>query len=235
MDEPSLDEPSQEKLKAAEAAMERSSANEDRPMEAEIPDDRTREMRTPGFARMRLDWHDKDATVMMSVLQYADDRVAVNFTDAYKIMNDIYGIVRQHKASRDTGELLYDRHGFPVWETTESGRYIEDYSRLGIKEREQFMFQIIGCMFAWEQAAADAWGQAMFAKAQWEEKFADTFLDTSEGGRKTDEAMTQRARGKSREERYFALFQSLYSRKADALVRSMDRIQQRLKDSLYTR
>lgn len=75
----------------------------------------------------------------------------------------------------------------------------------------------------------------MFSKAQWEERFALAFNDTTAGGRKTDEAMTQKARAGSRDERYFAIFESLYSRKADALVRSLERLGQRLKDSLYSK
>lgn len=226
------DEPTEAEERAAEAALERVSEDGDKPMEVDLHDDRTKETRTPGFSRMRVDWHGHDAGMLSAIMQAADDRIAVGFTDAYKIMNDIYGVVREQKVSKTTGALLTDRHGFPVWEVSESGRYVEDYSKLGIKERGEFLFQITTRLFDWEQRAADAWGEAMFAKAQWEERFSAMFLDTSHGGRKTDEAMTQRGRQGSRDERYFAIFQSLYSRKADALVRSMERIALRLSQSV---
>jgi hypothetical protein len=219
--------------KAVEAAVKEASEDFETPAEVDVHEDRTKETRTPGFTRMRTDWHGHDAPLISMILQTAEDRVLTNFADAYQIINDIYDIVREPEVN-DDGEVLTDRYGFPVWAKTVSGRYIEDYSRLGSKERDEFLFQINTRLFEWEQKAADAWGEAMFAKAQWEERFAVEFSDTSQGGRKTDEAMTQRARAGSRDERYFAIFESLYSRKADALVRSLERLGQRLKDSLYS-
>lgn len=219
--------------KAVEAAIEREQEGADQPAEVRVHEDETKEMRTPGFSRMRFDWGEH-ASMMQMILQVADDRVAVAFTDAYQIINDIYEIVREKSYDPQTGEIRVDRHGWPIWERTESGRYVEDYSRLGIKEREEFLFQITTRLFDWEQRAAEHWAEAMFAKAMWEERFALSFMDTSEGGRKTDEAMTQRGRLGSREERYFALFESAVSRKVDAIVKSLERLSQRLKDSLYS-
>ena len=220
--------------RAVEAALAKEGEGAEQPAEVEMHDDKTREMRTPGFTRMRFEWAPQDQSVITMIKQRADDHVAMAFTGCYQILNDIYGIVRQQAADEKTGELLTDRHGWPVWAKTPSGRFIEDYEQLGHKERENFLFQIATHMFDWEQKQAEAWAEAMFAKAQWEERYAISFTDDSLGGRKTDEAMTQRARTGSREERYFALYESAISRKIDALVKSMDRIQQRLKDSLYT-
>lgn len=220
--------------KAVEAALERVTEDEDKTSEVRVHEDETKEMRTPGFSRMRFDWG-SDASLIHTVLQLADDRIAVAFTDAYQIINDIYEIVREQAHDETTGEVLADRHGWPMWQKTPSGRFIEDYTRLDIKQREEFLFQITTRLFDWEQRAAEIWAEAMFSKAQWEERFSLAFFENEEGGRKTDEAMTQRGRLGSREERYFALFESAISRKADALVKSMDRLHLRLKDSLYSR
>jgi hypothetical protein len=84
-------------------------------------------------------------------------------------------------------------------------------------------------MFGWEQRAADAWGEAMFAKAQWEERFAIDYDAPFTG---TIEDRTAKGNIGAREERYFAIFLSLYSRKADAVVRSLALLGQRLKDSM---
>ena len=69
----------------------------------------------------------------------------------------------------------------------------------------------------------------MFAKAQWEERFSIAF-DAPMSGTVDD----RRAAGNidAREERYFAIFLSLYSRKADSIVRSMELLSQRLRDSM---
>lgn len=218
--------------KAVEAALAREAEGEATPAAVEMHDDKTRENRTPAFSRMRMDWNTEDAGVLRQIQDVADSRVAVMFTDAYQILNDLFEIVRT-PLTNDDGEILVDRHGWPRWERTQSGRFIEDWDALGHKAREEFLFQITTRLFDWEQRKAESWAEAMFAKAQWEERFAITFFETPEGGRKTDEAMTQRARLGSREERYFALFEAAVSRKVDALVESMTRIAQRLKDSLY--
>lgn len=221
----------QDREKAAEAALEREQEGAEVPAEVDPHEDRTKEMRTPGFARMRVDWHASDAPMMASIAKHAEDRIFTDFVDAYQVIHDIFEVVRVPKTN-DEGEIVVDRHGYTVWDTAESGRYIEDYSLLGIKERSNFLHQITVRLFEWEQRAANYWGEAMFSKAQWEERFAIEFLDTEGAVRKTDEGLTQKARKGSRDERYFAIYQSLCSRKADALVRSLERIGQRLKDSL---
>jgi hypothetical protein len=223
---------SETKEKAVQAAIDRESEEADKPAEVDLHEDRTRETRTPGFTRMRVDWNGPDASMIAAVVKMADDRVAVKYTDAYQIMNDLYLVVRIPRADPVTGEIITDRHGFPEWARTESGRFVEDYSRLGIKERDEFMMQITTRLFAWEQMAAENWAEAMFAKAQWEERFATAFTKPAEGTRRTDEGLTQHARYDSREERYFAIFESLVSRKSDALVKSMERIALRLSQTL---
>lgn len=218
---------SEKTQKAADAAIDRENEEAEIPAEVDPHDDRTKEFRTLGQARMRFEWGNEDQVVMHEILQTVEDRLAVNFTDAYQILNDLYEIVREPEVD-ESGEILTDRYGWTLWAKTESGRYIEDYSRLGIKERDNAVMQITTRLFDWEQRAADAWAEAMFAKAEWEQRYSYAFQDDSHGGRRTDEAMTQRARIGSRQERYFALYLSSYSRKADSLVRSLERISLRL-------
>lgn len=196
--------------------------------EVDLHEDRTRENRTPGFSRMRTEWEGSDAQTVAEVTGIVNNRIVQNFASAYAIMNELYEIVRE-PVHDEYGTILKDAYGFTIWRQTPSGSYVEDYSRLGHKERENLLFEITTNIFAWEQAAANAWGEAMFAKAMFEERFALQFQDTP-GGRPTVDDRTQYARSEAREERYFAIFQSLYSRRADAIVRSMQLLGQRLKD-----
>lgn len=200
----------------------------DTPMEVEPHEDRTREFRTPGFSRMRTEWSGEDAIHLAFVMGQVQQRILVNFTSAYAIMNELYEIVREPEHD-GMGTILKDAHGFTIWQRTPSGSYLEDYSRLGHTQKENLLFEITTNIFAWEQAAASAWTEAMFAKAQWEESFALSFQDAP-GARPTVDDRTQHARVGAREERYFAIFLSAYSRRADAIVRSMQLLGQRLKD-----
>lgn len=199
------------------------------PAEVDLHEDRTRELRTPGFSRMRTEWEGNDAIVVAHVMGQADNLLLMNFADAFGVMHELYEIVREPVCDENTGLILKDAHGFTVWKRSPSGVWIEDYSRLGHKEKQHLLFQITTRIFEWEQKAANAWGEAMFAKAMFEERFAATFQSTP-GTKPTVDDRTQFARGSSTEERYFAIFQSLYSRKAEALVRSLTLLGQRLKD-----
>lgn len=183
---------------------------------------------TPGFARMRTEWRGPEGSVVRSALRSVDDKLVETFADAYALMHEVFEVVRQPEVNAD-GEMVVDRFGFPVWKRTAAGGWVEDWSQLTPRQRENFLFQITTRLFDWEQRAADIWGEAMFARVQWEEQFSIKF-DAPMSGTEADR--TAVGRTGSIDERYFAVFVSLYSRKADGLVRTMALLGQRLKDAL---
>lgn len=197
--------------------------------EVDIHPDRTRENRTPGFTRMRTEWRPEDAAHIQAIKEIVDNRVLQTFADAYQVMYELYGLVREPEYDPRTGEVLTDRHGLTIHKRSESGLPVEDYSRMTRDDKERILFMITTRLFAWEAQAADAWAEAMFAKAEWEERFSAEFVNSNG---KTVEDRTQGGRRNSLEERYFAIFQTTYSRKADAIVRTMTLLGQRLKDIL---
>jgi hypothetical protein len=216
--------------RAAEVAVREASETADDALVVDPHADRTVEFRRIGLTRMRTDWRGDDAVQIDAVKGIVEDRMLHLFPEAYVIMNDLWEIVRDKEVDAD-GVPIKDVHGFDIWKRTSIGSFVEDYSRLGIRERQDFLFKITTNIFEWEQTAANLWGEAMFAKAEWEQAMADGFLTTI-AGKNTDEARTQRGRLASADERYFGIFAGLLSRKADALVRSMVTLGQRLKDTL---
>jgi hypothetical protein len=201
----------------------------DKPIAPELPEERDKKLRTPGFTRMRFTWRRDDHLVIKRAQTIVNERIIQNFLDAYEIMNAVYDIVRDKEVDVATGEIKTDMHGFAVWKRKDSGAYDEDFTRLTLKQKEDFMFRITTRLFDWEQRAADAWLEAMMAKTQWEERFAIAY-DTPASG--TIEDLTAQANIDARDEKYFAIFVTTYSRKADALVRTMSLLGQRLKDSM---
>lgn len=216
----------------AQHAVRDESKESDATAEVRVHEDHTRELRSTGFSRMRTEWSGQDALQIASLRVIVDNAILQAFPDAFVIMNDLYDIVREPQVNSD-GEVMVDAHGWPLWARTESGGYVEDYSRLGIKEREDFLFRITTSLFEWQQTKADLWGEAMFSKALWEETFARGFTHAT-GSRPTVDDKTNQARASATEERYFAIFRSLVSRRADAVVDGMQLIGQRLKDLLTT-
>jgi hypothetical protein len=216
-------------------ALEDVSEGHDEPMEPDPHPDRTRLFRTPGFARMRTRWNSAEQEIISAAKDQADYEIDTSFADVYRIMNRLYEIVREPLHDRNTGEVVRDDKGFVVWHNDEFGMVAEDWSRLTERDKEGFLHQITTRLLTWEQRAAEMRGEALYAKAIWEERFALSFTDAPapEGTKRPTEAdRTQHAQAGAREQRYMAIYMTVRSNKADALVRSMERIAMRLKDTL---
>lgn len=217
----------------AEEVVKAVSEGNDKDEAAEDPaasDDSPRSIfRAPGFHRMSFQWSGEDGRIVAQAQSVVEDRIRANFQDAYQIMFELFMIVRKPVINEGTGEIVADRFGFPEWQRTQAGDWVEDWSALSRKDKEDFLFKITTRLFAWELRAAEAWGEAMFAKAMWEERFAISYDAPVHG---TIEDRTAKGRIGASEERYFGIFQTLYSRKADAIVRVMNLLGQRLKDTM---
>jgi hypothetical protein len=225
-------EPGQVRASGETAARETADEQEDTlgtPEEATEPIEESLDWQFTNFHRMRTSWNDEDHATISRINSAVEERVFEMFTDAFEVMNGIWGIVRLAEEDGD-GKPVLDRHGYPVWQRTLTGAYIEDWSRLTYAQRENFLYTIVTNQFLWEQRSASVWAEAMMAKAMFTEHFSHAF-DRPEG-RMTVEARTARGNLEAAEDRYFALFVSALSKRADALVRSMDRLAMRLRDSL---
>jgi len=201
----------------------------DHPLDESDTQGEPKKWRTPGFQRMRLDWSSEDREVLNRAKSTAEGRLYREFPEVYRLLYRVYDIVRTVEVDPQSGEILKDQWGLPKWHKDQLGSYVEDFSKLGIKEKEDILFTITTHLVEWQQLAADAWAEAMFSKAQWEERFSMGYAAPMSG---TIEARTATGRLDSRDERYFAVFCSMYSRKADALIRSLELLGQRIKDSM---
>lgn len=193
-----------------------------------LPEERKRVFRTPGFSRMTLNWQGDDRDVIKAAKDAVDGRIVEEFRDAYQVMHHVYDLVREPEVD-EHGEVITDRFGFKVWRRTPEGDYEENWGRLTLAQRENLLFAITTRLFDWEQRAANIWGEAMFSKAKWEERFAIKYDEPMAG---TIDDREAKGHIGSTEERYFAIYQSWASKKADAVVRTMSLLAQRLKDSL---
>jgi hypothetical protein len=212
-----------------EAGQQAGTAQEE-PAQPDIPPDRTRMFRTTSFSRMRLSWSPADQLVMIEVRRQAEEIIRSEFSEAFELMNEVWAIVRTPEGLDSDGLPLRDGYGHIEWRRSVTGRPLEDWTRLVQSQRERFLYQALSVIFELKQRCADLWGESLFAKAAWEEAFAHGF-DAPEG-RLTVEDRTSRGRLASMEERYFAIFRSWLSRRADAVVGTVELLCQRLKDTL---
>lgn len=216
-----------------ERAMEEVLANAERPMEPDLHLDRTRTFSSMSFSRMRTNWTSEDRDVIDAAKAQANREVMMEFGDAYRLLANLYEIVRK-QAIDVNGLPERDEYGFPKWEKDSTGMHIEDWSKLTERGKEDFLFGITTRLVLWEQKAAEWWGEAMFAKAVWEDRFASAFRDTEsmESKRPTVDDRTQNAQYASRDQRYFAIYMSMRSKQAEFLVKSLERLAQRIKDTI---
>jgi hypothetical protein len=185
--------------------------------------------RSPGFQRMRTAWEGEDKRQMDRVQGTIDEVVFETFQDAYAVMSDLYDLVRE-PATDEHGTVLTDPAGFTIWAKNPlTGSYIEDWTVLTIRQREDFLFRITTSLFEWEQRSANLWTRAMFSKGMFVEKFSIEYDAPISG---TIDDRNARGNKEAAEDRYFALMNSAISRKAEALVRSMTNLMLRLKDTL---
>ena len=185
---------------------------------------------TRAFRRMRTDWNSPDRAFLDQIQAEVDSKIIDDFGQAFRIQFDIYSIVCDPVIDEKTGEVKLDKHGLPLWQTTPEGHQIEHWERITKAEADKLQYAIITKMFDWQQKRADIWGEAMFAKARWEEAYATAFDTANVKGKDTVEARNAVANRSAADHRYFAVLRSVYSKKADAIVYSLELLSQRLKD-----
>jgi hypothetical protein len=202
----------------------------DEPMDVEMDPDRTRENTSTGLSRIRTDYFNDDDAEIQSIIAEVEGVLRRTFPGVYMVMNDLWMHVRKPVANPATGEMMLDIFGWPVWEKLPGGAYDEDYSRLTNAEKDHFLLQITTLVGEWGQEAENLRAHAQFRKVLWEGAMADGFVAPT--GRVTVEERTQRGRAASMDDRLRAVYRHVLSRKAERLVRDMELLGQRLKDSL---
>lgn len=181
---------------------------------------------TPGFSRFRTNWGE-DANIINRAKLHAEREIAGTFPEALDIQIDLWFVIRSVQVD-ENGEAIEDDNGLPIW-VEENGVPVEDFSKLTDRDRENFILRITMYLIEWRQRAEDLWLESMIAKGKWEERFSIGFGEASG----IEAVRTNEGKLNSREDRYFAIYKTAVSRKAQALVNSMELLNQRLKDTNF--
>jgi hypothetical protein len=212
----------------AESDVPADDATAEETMAADPHPDRTRESTRASFSRMRTGWAGDDARMIMELEVLAEKIIRRRFAVAFAIVERIRHHVRTQAVNKQTGVLLTYEDGTPQWEKDEFGAPAEDYAMLSDADRSNLLHTIAVHMFEWELAKGNTWFEAMVAKGEWEEIFSRGFTAQPGhvlSGKPTIEDRTHHSQKNAAQERYFALFESSLSRKADGIVRAMAALQ----------
>jgi hypothetical protein len=215
-----------------EENVEKARAEFEKQISPQLPEDRQRRFRHPGLSRMRFEWAPEDQLVVNRVHQLVEKTLQTTFEDLYGLLFELYSVVRIPEYDPASQEILCDRYGLPMWVKTATGEYEEDWTQLNRRQRERFLFQITTRLVDWQQRAAQFWVESMVSKVNWEERFAIGFesLEPISATKPTEADRRERGNREAVEDRHFAVFQTYLSRRADALVRTMDVLGQRIRD-----
>jgi hypothetical protein len=217
-------------MQAAEEEAAKAGDELEEPLAPQVDVERERSIGQLGFTRMKMAWTNAEAAQMRRIRNIVDGRIDGDFGDVYRIMHDLYLLVREQAVDERTGVLKVDRNtGHPEWKTTPSGAPVEDWSRLTNRQREEFLFRIQTRLFDWELRAADLRSEALFAKSAWQERFSAGYNRAVAG---TVDDRNNAAQVEAASDRYFALLMGAASQKADALVRAMSRLADRLQATI---
>lgn len=197
------------------------------PSEPTTPTERMTRFKQLGLSRMRTEWPGADRDALVVLKAEADRLIREQFRGFLSIMDRIHRCVRAPLIDAETGEYKTYPDGSPMWELDEWGDPAEDWSRIDDRTREGILHSLAIRLAEWEMLSADNWVEAMYAKVVWEEKFANGFIalpGREVAGKPTIEDRTQFGNRYSSEERYFAVFKSGVSKKADSIVKSAARL-----------
>lgn len=202
-------------------------ADREQPLAPDIPPDRTRRFTHVNFSRMRTQWTEADKTRLAEINRRADIVMSDCFPDAWWLLERVYRVVREPVVQTATGVIMTDGAGHTRWQRNSLGFIVEHWDRLGDRERDDFLHELAIHLIEWRQQAVTMWGSAMFAKGIWEEAFAYgyTTAQSPGGGRLTVDDKTQAGHLAGIEDRYFAIFQAVLSRRAEALIKSLERLE----------
>jgi len=203
-------------------------ATAEEPMTSDPHPDRTHEMTRASFSRMRNGWAGDDARMVMELEGLSDKIVRSRLAAAFAIIEKIRRHVRVPACNPRTGQVLTYEDGSPQWEKDEFGIPVEQWSLLSDGDRLNLIGLIHTHMLEFEIVKANIWAEAMYAKGEWEEIFSRGYTalpDHVVSGKPTIEDRTHYSQKNAAQERYFALFQSALSRKADGVVRTLTGLQ----------
>lgn len=206
------------------------------PDEADIEPDRTREMTHTSFSRMRTGWKGDDRDTVQELEALAESIVQNRFPVAFAVQERIRRLVREPAVDGNGVALAYP-NGTPVWQKDELGAPVENWDLLNDRERSSLLDTITTHMFEWQLDASALWTEAMYAKAIWQETFARGFTampSQQVSGKPTVTDKEQWGHKNAAEERYFSLFRSGISRRAEGLVKAMEMLERRLQRSIQS-
>lgn len=177
------------------------------------------EAERPLDVRLHVEWEEGDKEALDYIMRTIDEGIRRQFAQAFEI---------EEKLLRKTRTRLPNGQ----WLRNPDGSYVEDWSTLSITDMEAFIQEASAWAFFSTQAAIDSYAEAVFAKYTYDDAYDAAYTRQTSGTIGDKQARAKRV---TRDERWRALYKTLYHRKAREVVERLDAHVRRVERIYYER
>lgn len=170
--------------------------------------------------RLSIDWGEDDRDAIDFIKSKVDELVAKDFG----------GIRNLAAALREKAYVPYPPHLGPGYQTYPDGTIMQDWGRVSTDELEKFVLNGSSEVYFAQQKLENNYAEAVFAKFTYDDAYDKAYTSQLSG---TIGDKTARAKRRTMDERWRALFKTLYHKRAksevdtfETFVRRVDRIRQ---------
>lgn len=176
----------------------------------------------PLDVRLHIDWEDDDKKALDFIVGKIDADIREQFAQAFAIEEKMLEKTRTRLPAYAGGG----------WLRNPDGSYVEDWSQITLADMEKFVQEASAWAFFGTQASIDAYAEAVFAKYTYDDAYDRAYSRQTSGTIGDKQARAKRA---TQEERWRALYKTLYQRKAREVVERLDAHVRRVERIYYER
>lgn len=170
--------------------------------------------------QIKIDMDESDKEQMDFIIKSIEETLRNQFPQVFAIENQLLAKVR-------TPLPAYDG---PGWVMNKDGSYMEDWSRISLQDMEQFIQAATAEVFFSSQRVIDSYAEAVITKYTYDDAYDAVYSSTLTG---TVGDKTAKAKRKTQDERWVALYKTLYYKKANELINRLETHVRRV-ERIYT-
>lgn len=167
--------------------------------------------------RIRIEMSDEDRQALDRVKGQIDSDIAHQYAQVFAIEQRLLESVR---VQRPDGTFVRNP----------DGTFVEDWSKVTIPEMERFLQEASAWAFFSSQQAIDAYAEAVFTKYLYDDAYDEEYSRQLRGTINDKVAVAKR---RTQDERWLALYKSLYHKRAQEVVKRLDEHVRRV-ERIYT-
>lgn len=170
--------------------------------------------------RLSIEWEEEDRDAIDFIKKKIDEGIRREYAQVFAEEEHILQKVR---IPNPPGSV-------PGWQRNPDGSYMEDWSRLTVKDMEEFIQAGSSEVFFSAQKSVNNYAEAVFAKFTYDDAYDQAYSSQLSG---TIGDKTARAKRRTQKERWLALFKSLYYKRSQEVVSNLESHVRRV-ERIYT-